>query len=509
MNFLSDNERVVAEAKMVILTDEQKNSCCELLRFVFDCAEENYFISSGAAGTGKSFTIGVFVDIYSQIRRLRGQNTDVACVAPTHKASGVLADAFVGLDIYPCIGTLHQLLHLIPGDFDEKGNRKMRIAKKSHTKFFKEYPLIVIDEYSMITTELLDFIQSNTGKSQKIIFSGDKYQLPPVEKFDEELPKDGIHMTPVILQDYKEVSLINPVRYAGELAQFASLLRQSIDDKAANLLFPEDGGNLHVLNSNEWNDLLLEKVKEDISNTRAIAWTNKRVNVIANSLREQLYGDTEYHEGEILISKEPVVQEKVVRGCVKEVILMGTCQEAKTIKVSSKKDCLTSPNTFTQINLEWCELTLESVQEKQIFTVLTPFHKDIKEVREFFKKEKEYILGSQGDKGKLWREYYRMLSSLCLSVKNNTIVPRLSYAGVMTINTSQGSGYPHVFVDWLNIFGCQNYSHRLRLAYTALTRAKSDVYILAKKESLTSLFGTPFKKQASFFEDENLSKYML
>lgn len=182
-------------------------------------SNKNLFIT-GRAGTGKSTLLSYF---RSQTKK------KVVVLAPT----GVAA-----LNIYG--QTIHSFFKFKP-DITLQ-NVKARYKKDDKKNIFKQIDTLIIDEVSMVRSDLLDCVEKslrlNRGSAQpfggvQMVFIGDLYQLPPVvtgsEKeifktyyasqyfFDahamEELPLEFIELEKIYRQkDDTFITLLNSIR---------------------------------------------------------------------------------------------------------------------------------------------------------------------------------------------------------------------------------------------------------------------------------------------------------
>lgn len=129
--------------------------------------EKKVFTFAGAAGSGKSTTIGrIAADIC--------RNYKVAFCALTAMAAGVMSRSLKANGVEPAFcGTIHRMMYK-PVINDKTGDVDSWDLKGSDEM---EYDLIVVDEASMLSSELLkDMLQY--GKP--IMAVGDHYQLPPI-----------------------------------------------------------------------------------------------------------------------------------------------------------------------------------------------------------------------------------------------------------------------------------------------------------------------------------------
>ncbi len=118
---------------------------------------------TGFAGSGKS----------TELAKRATKKTLV--MTPTHKAAEVLMDKDV-----PAY-TIHSVLGLIPtiNENFRKGQKIQTLQKIGGTDL-KDMTDIFIDEYSMLSTDILDHLLSVLPSHCKVTIFGDAQQLPPV-----------------------------------------------------------------------------------------------------------------------------------------------------------------------------------------------------------------------------------------------------------------------------------------------------------------------------------------
>lgn len=157
----------------MILTDEQELAVQEIINFFID-DNQKYLVVNAIAGAGKSTILNQVLKNYEYLTAGNAvlQAQEIKIVAPTHKAVSVLAD----MDL-PIYGTLHRFIQ--------------------NLKIFTAYPLkntiLIIDESSFIGVDMYSKLMD---LDTKILFIGDKYQLPPIKNnfspvFYSDLPNTG------------------------------------------------------------------------------------------------------------------------------------------------------------------------------------------------------------------------------------------------------------------------------------------------------------------------------
>lgn len=168
-----------------ILNVKQQNAQEKIYEFISQSSDKIFYLL-GYAGTGKTFLISHIVKDLLYTNRIE----HIYICAPTHKALNVI-ESFIksSISIVEQINfltrlsfiTIHKLLEFKPIITAENGSRIFKSTKES--KFLKkmEDKLIIIDECSMISKEMVANIQKYMQLYPfKIIYMGDQQQLPPV-----------------------------------------------------------------------------------------------------------------------------------------------------------------------------------------------------------------------------------------------------------------------------------------------------------------------------------------
>jgi len=140
--------------------------------------KSNNVFLTGGAGVGKSYTT-------TEIIRLYRSQTDEQVVALG--STGVSA---VNIGGY----TIHSFFAFgISSNFEEldQNDKRSRSRLSELKKILKATDLIIIDEISMVSSNMMEMISyrlSSMGYLGKLLFVGDFFQLPPVQKFGQNSP---------------------------------------------------------------------------------------------------------------------------------------------------------------------------------------------------------------------------------------------------------------------------------------------------------------------------------
>ncbi len=142
--------------------------------FVEQASQQSLSILTGGPGTGKTFTVGgwlesLFKELSHPIR--------IALVAPTGKAAARLLESLqkqtLPRQLLECceVQTLHRLLGVMP----------TRKGPAFHEQRPLPFQVVVVDESSMIDARLMAYLACALQPHSRIALVGDPDQLPPVQ----------------------------------------------------------------------------------------------------------------------------------------------------------------------------------------------------------------------------------------------------------------------------------------------------------------------------------------
>jgi thymidine kinase len=287
------------------LNEDQHRIFNELNDFIFNLDNKNkFYLLTGLAGTGKTFLITYLLSLPALYSK------KIAVTGCTNKAVGVLQSTFykiqkhlsetnvISADVMDNrkynlnFLTIHKLLQ-IKRKINANGEEifesmidENNIKIKSKSIFY--YHLIIIDEVSMLNKDItLQLLRLQKKLKGKIIFLGDKAQLPPVRESES-------HIFELSTMNLPSGNLNKIMRSGDQLISFANSVRQLIDNplhkvpfkKLANVAEGESRIGLYR-KQEEW----IEKYLKESSNTDQIilCYTNKRVDYLNRMIRNILY----------------------------------------------------------------------------------------------------------------------------------------------------------------------------------------------------------------------------
>ena len=135
--------------------------------------KDNNVFLTGGAGVGKSYTTTEIIRLY------RSQKDEQVVALGSTGVSAVNIGGF----------TIHSFFVFgISSNFEEldQNDKRSRSRLSELKKILKATDLIIIDEISMVSSSMMEMISyrlSSMGYLGKLLFVGDFFQLPPVQKF--------------------------------------------------------------------------------------------------------------------------------------------------------------------------------------------------------------------------------------------------------------------------------------------------------------------------------------
>ncbi len=431
-------------------------------KFLADNSAWSMYIT-GQAGTGKTTALKELVD-HSMFNDL---NT-VVC-AFTHKACGILREK---LNPGVNIDTLHAMLRKRPTINDNATKVKHIEISLQHNSPDK-YDVIFIDEFSMVgEQDLMDLMAAieddETGEIlTKVIFIGDRNQVPPVGDMQTITPQPPYH---VHLTHIWRQAKGNP------LIDVLCKLVDYIEDK--QMPAPLDANSHFIRGVN-----LAEKYKQQ-DDPILLAYTNERVeyfNALIKGreypeLNDELFSPTTRKHYRLLdknFSPSYINEIKLSFGdrllswdskykTLEHLVTMPNIQFFHLEDLDNEKSIHAVVFGHYQYKLYLEELKQEAAASNKAC------EEEAKQgtAREWAMANYHHPLSKR--RRKAWRDY--------LVFKECVICLDFPYA--MTVHKSQGSTYKTVLIDTQDLYKCsyRDFKLYLRLMYVAISRASDKVY---------------------------------
>lgn len=171
----------------ITFNEKQQQTIAKINEFISQDTNHIFYLF-GYAGTGKTFLMS---RIINQIL-INDKMDHVFICSPTHQALKVI-ESDIKKDLTPTdqttrmlkisFMTIHKLLDFKPIIMTEDGSKVFKSTKESNFLKRMENKLIIIDECSMISKDMLFELKKYMELYPiKLIFMGDEMQLPPVKE---------------------------------------------------------------------------------------------------------------------------------------------------------------------------------------------------------------------------------------------------------------------------------------------------------------------------------------
>ncbi len=462
-----------SNGKIIELSKEQRRCRRFLKRFVR--SDHSAALVLGPGGTGKSTTV-----TYT-LSRLYNDN-DVIFAAFTNKAAQNLRRMIAACGSEFETTTIHKLLRLESKTIEKEG--KLTVAfnyKRDSIKYLEKYQVIVIDELSMISTDLQKYLNdvSTHLPGLKIIYMGDYYQLPPVNETSAEIFRQSISFAYPVYYLTKVMRAKNEV-----LADIFRKLYEMCRDVHKNLhSFIQTYPKCVIPKTSSFSKLMNIYIQAIAANQDAIWLThsNKRMQAInilvQNTINDEKKlpqidedADPEFHVGDRFMLDRPAnVCECKHLGQYKNTPWYEyrtptdvTLYNGEVYKIAEIR------NIYVTSFLSRLEYFKDPIPAQLIMVEV----EGAKHHVVYIKKASQQNILRRLKQSEKYRRYLDMATEFMgtFSIFN--------YGYATTIYKAQGSDYDRVFIDMRNIYWCLRETPyaTFQASYTALTRAKKDVY---------------------------------
>lgn len=411
------------------LNKDQQSVFMKVIKFIN--GPDQFMDVSGGAGTGKTYLISQIADGILKHQDTKTMHS-VAITATTNKAAAVISDAMPHRAGE--IGTIYSFMNLRVSENFSTGAVKIVPTPKW---MVHSGTLIIVDECSMVNSDLFKYIMKGIDSTCKVLFVGDKNQLAPVKE----------NISPIYAQKGMETGLLQTsVRNAGQ----AALMNLCEEAKQTVLTgkftrIKEVPGVIDFVDGTTLKGILEREFLNEDPSKRVLSYTNARV-IQYNSFIRELRSYTEpYEVGEILsnnsaaelLGKERLYTDQIVR-----VVRITDDYMDKSI---------ISGEEIRMIIMDVEDVNTGVTHQVTVFAD----HNDRAAVLKFFSQTKS------------WERFFK--------IKNG--YPDLRSVSASTTHKAQGSTYDSVIVDLADIGKSTNKEQTARLQYVALSRPRSRLYI--------------------------------
>lgn len=448
----------------------QQGAIDDITQWSFD-REATAWALVGSAGTGKSTVVR---ECLQHVKQKYG----ICVSAPTHKAKDVIHQ-FTGEDCF----TIQKLLGLRPNlEMEDFDIHKPQFEKGARPKI-RNYALIVIDEASMLSLDLFNYLmeQARTYKT-KLLFVGDALQLPPV----------GEDVSPALnKRNVSGVSLLKtPVRqsFSNPLSLLLLALRCDIEINEYNFnLVVDNIRNFEAFEDVEDLDIRLEQnhgklfqfirkaVPEYLINGEGYMFTKNLSHVVDKAIEAfatQEFAENIFHAKYLAyngneVEKRSTAIRNALAGTKEPILVNDLLTGYNNIVIYPEMTpVLINSEDYKVVEKVESSIQMDSGEELSGWVVKLKALRNGREVERFIVNPDMYDLfirahrpiHTEALKRWKWRPYYQwknelmLLNDLNKKFRDKKLPSKdLGYIYGSTVHKSQGSTYNKVFVDGLNI----------------------------------------------------------
>ena len=259
----------------------------ERLKAFLKNKNEKMIVLEGYAGTGKSTIISHL------FQSPEYQKLNICMSATTNKAVSVLKEMGKVENKKIDYLTIHKLMK-IKRTIDSDGKQQFITSfhettdsRNKKCKSIFSYNVIVIDEASMINKYLFHDLEVISKRIVgKIIFVGDRNQLPPVNQLISDV---------FATNKYQIISLTKVMRSSGDnnIVNISNYIRESINNKDNLRLktFKDDNVKIHRAEKKWIDNYVSDLTNNNHQKSIILAYTNAKCSQINNTVRTILFPD--------------------------------------------------------------------------------------------------------------------------------------------------------------------------------------------------------------------------
>lgn len=445
-------------------TEGQKELIVKMEAFLN--SSEKIFLLTGKPGVGKTFMTQYI--LREHIKADKGLspsnvNINVAGITLSHAAKKVLGEHI------PRVFTFAKCYGMKESVDEETGLRHFIIDKYNKDKICigdMNIPVFVHDEVSVYTQEMLNIVFERTPMFSKIILMGDRAQLPPIDT-SGKMPKDSD--SPVFSLDIPEEckhELTERVRQAkgNPILDLSDEIREEIFGNQNINRILKLISKPKMENDMGWGILKYSELYEhiekrpDLSKT-LIAYRNKTVKFFNDKIRNYLLKNPD----DILVDDDVV--------CMTD-NFYAEGVDGHPLYVLHNSEVFKLKKVYKQVykhkiagvtyNIDCFVANIENRSEQFIAPTESGYQMYQEALQEVANKCREREIS--------WNLFWKFKDIFCKYI----------YGYCITAYKVQGSTYDRIYVDINDIMltGPLTPKRQLQTIYTAITRARGDVYFL-------------------------------
>lgn len=445
-------------------TLDQRHAIEMFADYLLNYQSDNLMLLKGYAGTGKTTLISAFV------KTLRQMKVHTVLLAPTGRAAKVLGN-YTRRPAY----TIHKEIYRIVSTTN--GNKlKLKQNTYANTIFFVDEASMIYDAQCSIQKSVFDrrsllddlFAYVNEGKHCALVFIGDNAQLPPVgSMFSPALDKDYLtnHYSKLVYE-YELKEVMRQLHDSGVLFH-ATQLRNRIEYQDFSLYSFEPASEDFVRLDMRYfmEELQLAYNEYGASGTVVVTKSNRQANMFNAAIRNRLlFMENELDCGDFVMCvknnyfwlPKDAATPFIANGDILEILTVRHFEEFAGFR-------------FATIRFRMLDYDMKPIEAKVLLDTLTT-----EEAALSYEKSMQLYAAVEEKYSHLPTKKKRREAMLDDEYLNAL---QIKFAYVQTCHKTQGGQWEKVFVFQWNAEQQQSIDY-YRWAYTALTRAKSKIFLI-------------------------------
>ncbi|MBL0049703.1 MAG: AAA family ATPase [Bacteroidetes bacterium] len=429
-------------------TKEQETVLRVMEDFVKDDNQFDFLVLCGAAGTGKTSITAALIGYLNSIEK------SYKIAAPTGRAARIL-----GRKAKTTTSTIHSMIYIPKADKETgKVTFKLKLGHNARPCVF------IIDEASMIPKEkdieanlfevekglifdLISFIK-NSNVHNKIIFLGDKYQLPPIgEQQSFALNKDFLEQTFNLKGSAYLLTEVKRQEDGSYILENATEIRKAIDDhKKSHPIKGKHSKDIYTAAINYVQDMN----KEGLEHSIAIGVSHKANSFFNDLVRNRIFGKAKQilEPGDLLM---------VTQNWFRNGVQLYNGDHVELLHVDWKIQEEVANLHFVAVKVRLLFVEKETIiEDYALVESLISIGGKIEGQKESELRKQRYI------KNKIFSESNMPCDDRYVGAL------RLMYGHAITCNKAQGGEWKKVFINTLGI-------PSLKWQYTAVTRGINEI----------------------------------
>jgi exodeoxyribonuclease-5 len=391
----------------------------------------------------------------------------VLFLAPTHKAARQIEKSMRSRNVELDVRTIASALALRPV---RRGDKEVYLPDYDAELIIgDETNLVIIDELSMVSQELLDLLEAKMFKHTALVGVGDEAQLPPV----------GEAQTCSLFRVNTRIELTEVVRHAGPILELATQTRLL---GAGRPRFASSSANgSSIVNHRDrgaWGRAAIEACAEaegerDFDRARVLCFLNRSAASANAAIHARIYGANAapFNEGQPIITHGPVTPPPAFPGEASGLPLVNGSTELEIVSEPYMLERSIAGDEIVGVMQAWKYWKIEAMVLGEYgntfaFETIDPSEQGRWAQAQATLSKMAKAENDQELKAYFWRHFWYRQDQFAT----------VTSIWAMTVHKSQGSTFGSVFLHYDTDWN-KDKEYVCKLVYVGLTRASRELHV--------------------------------